>query len=502
MAIQATQHTARGKKKRYAVYLTFFCVVVVLTGILLFAATRETENSVPPINPNRHTDSGQDYPYSLVPTDPRLNFPAAEGRQLDMDTDTWFMEGVLEGQETGRRFSFIVVYYVSRINGFFPFNFYSLTFYDLDKAEYGTYTHYDFGSMQASTGYLDLRIPIAGEEAVWTTSVDKSGYLVPFSYTVNLPGVDQNGRHMSLIADAHPLNPPVAVGADKYNGLITVLKQDNTYSYFQTGVQFNGTLTWGDFSEPVTGSLGHIDRQMFPKFSGVNSRSWDARDLSHEWRTYFFDNGMDFSSWRQFDRMDRNSQYSYGGATIYTPADGARYVGDIVYENLSYVRTENHPVKPLLPARSSVLYFPNRHRLSSASLDLQLEAEPIVNAPLLAFPVEYMHGPVWLSGTMAGQSIKGIGSFEMTLHLYRDFELAAVLSDSVRHLPPAAILPATTPIENVLANIARIRTAVDSGDSSSARATADEQLRDQLHTLAEPYRRDMLQILDDLIAVL
>ncbi len=502
MATQNTQHTARKKKRAYAVYLAFFCAGILLTGSLLFVQFRQTENPAPPINPVLPADGGLAYPYSLVPGNPVLDFPAAEGRLLNMDSDTWFLEGVLEGQQSGRRFSFIVVYYVSRIKGIFPFNFYSLTFYDLDKAEYGTFTQYDIGRMRASTGYLDLSFPVDGHNAVWTSSIDKNGYLIPYSYQVNLMGVDQNGRKMSLVSDARPVNPPVAVGADTYNGKITVLKQPNTFSYFQTGVQFSGVLNWGDFSEPVTGSLGHIDRQMFPEFSGVNSRSWDARDLSHEWRTYFLDNGMDVSSWRQFDRMDRNSEYSYGGATIFTPADGARYVSDIVYENLSYVRTENHPVKPLMPARSDVLYFPNRHRLSSASLDLQLEADPIVNAPLLAFPVEYMHGPVWLKGTLKGQPIKGIGSFEMTLHLYRDFELVTVLSDSVRHLPSAAILPTTMPIEDILKIISKVGKAVDSGDFSSALSTAERQLREALLTLAEPYRGDMDQILDDLVVAM
>jgi hypothetical protein len=488
--------------KSFAPFLALVCVSAVIAALLLLGPFRAQELAVPPINPAPPPNGGLDYPYSLVPGNPVLNFPAAEGRLLDMDSDTWFLEGVLEGKESGRQFSFIVVFYVSRLGGFFPFNFYSLTFYDLDKGDYGTFTKYDVGRMQASSGYLDLSFPVDGKTAVWTTSLDENGYLIPYSYHVNLMGVDHNGRNMSLISNARPLNPPVAVGADTYNGKITVLKQPNTFSYFQTGVQFDGVLSWGDFSEPVTGSLGHIDRQMFPEFSGVNSRSWDARDLSHEWRTYFLGNGMDFSSWRQFDRMDNNSEYSYGGATIYTPAGGARYIGDIVYENLSYVRTENHPVKPLMPARSEVLYFPNRHRLSSASLDLQLEAEPVVKAPLLAFPVEYMHGPVLLNGTLQGKPFKGIGSFEMTLHLYRDFELITVLSDSVKHLPPQAIQPSTASIADILISIAQVRKALDSGDAPSARTTANEPLRDQLLTLAEPYRSDMLQILEDLVDVI
>jgi hypothetical protein len=462
---------------------------------------RERANPAPLINPAQESANGLDYPYELVPADSTLDLPAAEGRLLDMDNDTWFLEGVLEGQETGRRYSFIVVFFISRIYGVFPFNFYSLTFYDLNKAEYGTYTNYDFGRMDASTGYLDLSVPVNGEDAVWTTSLDRYGRLIPFSYHVNLPGVDQHGRNMRLVADVKALKPPVAVGADTYNGRIAVLKQENTYSYFQTGITFDGVLSWGDHSEPVKGTLGHIDRQMFPLFSGATN-SADGRDMSHEWRTYFLENGMDFSSWRQFDRTARNAAHSFGGATTYDPVHGARYADDIVYENLSYVRTENHPVAPLLPPRADVLYYPSRHLLSSKSLDLELQAEPIVDAPLLAFPVEYMHGPVLLSGTLQGQPIKGVGSFELTLHLYRDFELVTVLSDSVKHLPPAAALPSTAPIDAILKTISRVGVAVDSGDSAAAMAVADGRLRGELLTLAAPYRDDMVQILDDLLVAM
>lgn len=502
MQAHTPQPQGKWPGRRTRTWLALLGAVVLLFGYLYATRVHQGANAVPPLNPDARLDSGPGYPYSLVHSDSRLDFPQAEGRQLDMDTDTWFLEGVLEGQHSGRRFSFIVVYYVSRLGGVFPFNFYSLTFYDLDNGEYGTFTQYDFGSMRASTGYLDLSIPIGGEEATWSTTLDASGALVPYSYSVNLPGVDQNGRKMRLVSNVRAVNPPVAVGADVYKGLITVLKQDNTYSYFQTGIHFDGTLTWGDFHEPVKGTLGHIDRQMFPQFSGVNARSWDARDLSHEWRTYFLDNGMDFSSWRQFDRMDGNSEYSYGGATVYSPRDGARYIGDIAYENLSYVRVENHPVEPLMPARSEVLYFPARHRLASGSLELQLLAEPVVNAPLLAFPVEYMHGPVLLSGTLKGEPVTGIGSFEMTLHLYRDFELVKVLSDSVRHLPPDAVARPTTHIEGILQTIALVRKAVDAGDTHSALAMANGELRQELQALAQPYSGQMLQILDDLVAVI
>lgn len=500
MSPQHTTPSGRRLVKRLAVALVVIAALAFAALAVLREQWREPENVVPPIKAAA-AGTQPAYPYELVPADPRLDFPAAEGRQRDMDSDTWFLEGVLEGQHSGRRFSFIVVYYVSRLYDLVPFNFYSLTFYDLDQPSYGTFTRYDVGKMRASAGYLDLHLPIDGREALWTTALDGDGKLVPFTYRIDLPGVDQQGRDMHLRADVRVVNPPVAVGADTYNGLITVLRQPNTYSYFQTGVEFDGVLSWGDYSEPVKGHLGHLDRQMFPLFSGVNN-SRDGRDLSHEWRTFFLDNGMDFSSWRQFDRTQHNAEYAYSGATVFQAGKGARYVDDIVYENLSYLRVEDPPVQPLLPARADVLYFPDRHRLRSAALDLDLEVEPIIEAPLLAFPVEYMHGPVLLHGTQAGQPVKGIGSFELTLHLYRDFELVTVLADSVRHLPMEARRSTSPPMDEVLADIALIGAAIKRGDHSSARATADGLVRKHLRRFSPPYRNHLLQILEDLLEAL
>src|SRR4030042_5343236 len=160
------------------------------------------------------------YPYQLVPGDSRLDFPAAEGRQLDMQTDTWFIEGLLKGVDSGREFGFIAVYCINRLPyypGFdFAYDFFSIAFYDLDTGDYGTSTTYS-GTMSgnagiaASTGHLDLSAPAGAGEAVWTTAIDKDGNLVPFTYNVDFPGVDQNGLNMHLTAGVQALNPPAAV---------------------------------------------------------------------------------------------------------------------------------------------------------------------------------------------------------------------------------------------------------------------------------------------------
>lgn len=458
------------------------------------------------------------YPYQLVPGDPRLDFPAAEGRQLDMQSDTWFMEGFLKGTVSGRNFSFIAVYNINHIpmppdyTSTYDFDFYSIALYDLDTGDYGTHTTYSYAPyfpLTASTGYLDLHqtlYDVGYQEAVWTTAKDNNGNLVPFTYNVNFPGVDQTGRYMCLTANVQALNPPVAVGADTYNGKITILGQENTYSYFQTGLKFEGTLTWGGLTENVTGTLGHIDRQMFPLYAGVFSGP-DGRDISHEWGTYFLNNGVDFSNWRQFDRVNGDAISWYNGATVVDPKTGASYVNDIVCENLSYIRVEmaNSPVQPLRPPRAPVLYFPDRQRITSESLRLYLWTEPLtVGLPLLAFPVEYVHGPVLLTGMLKGKHIEGIGSFERTLGLYRDFELVKVLKDSVKHLPAEAFQqPRAASLLRILLIISQVESKINNGDDASALSLANGALRTAIETkLVEPYRSQMQQINNDLINVI
>ncbi len=70
----------------------------------------------------------------------------------------------------------------------------------------------------------------------WTACRDDHGELRPYTYRVSLRGVDQAGQSMELDLDVTPTRAPVPVGADTYDGKITCFGQDDTYSYFQTGM--------------------------------------------------------------------------------------------------------------------------------------------------------------------------------------------------------------------------------------------------------------------------
>ena len=184
---------------------------------------------------------------------------------------------------------------------------------------------------------------------VWTACRDDHGELRPYTYRVSLRGVDQAGQSMELDLDVTPTRAPVPVGADTYDGKITCFGQDDTYSYFQTGMAMSGTLRWGDRHEDVSGSAGHIDRQWFPRYAGGGGTGGDPRARSHEWRTINLDNGVDMSIWRQFDRTDGNAPQPFTGVTVSypDPATAPECAEDVDVTVSSYVRWPDS-IRPLV----------------------------------------------------------------------------------------------------------------------------------------------------------
>ncbi len=288
------------------------------------------------------------YPFELVPGDSQLNFPAAEGQHADQESDTWFIAGELDAPETGRSFAFLTIFNRNRPGGSIVADFYTMALFDLDTGEYGTYTDYDMppASMEpgaiprlsSAVGLLDLEYDTGDGTARWTARTDAGGNPVPYTYDVDLVGTDQHGQPMRLELAVTPTRAPTALGASAYNGKIACFGQDDTYSYFQTGMVMTGALRWGEATERVSGSSGHVDRQWFPKYAGGGSGE-PPRTRSHEWRTINFDNGVDMSIWRQFLRTEGNALQPFTGITTsYPDARPSECVEDFDVTISSYVR--------------------------------------------------------------------------------------------------------------------------------------------------------------------
>jgi predicted secreted hydrolase len=400
----------------------------------------------PPIDVNTDWRS---YPFQLVPDDPQLEFPAAEGEHPDQESDTWFIAGQLDAAETGRSFAFLTIFNKNQPGGTVIADFYTLALFDLDTGDYGTYTDYDMPpanmkpgaqrKLTMATGYLDIGYLSSAGTASWTARRGDEGELLPYTYTVNLVGEDHEGRSMQLDLAVTPTRAPTPVGASTYNGRMACFGQNDTYSYFQTRMAMTGTLRWGGEVEQVSGTAGHIDRQWFPKYAGGGGSGGDPRARSHEWRTIHFDDGVDMSIWRQFDRTEGNALQPFTGVTVSypDPAMAPECAEDVEVTISSYVKWPN-TVRPLVRPLAAARYMPDRHRITSDTLQLDLVGEPLVPAPAHGLPIEYMEGPYRYRGTLRGEPVTAFAFNERSLALYRDWELVDVLATTVANIEPSA----------------------------------------------------------------
>jgi predicted secreted hydrolase len=376
------------------------------------------------------------YPFELVPGDPQLSFPAAEGNHPDCESDTWFIAGELTA-DSGRRFAFLTIFNKNRPAQSIVADFYTFALFDLDNGTYGTYTDYDMppANMQpgarpkmfTDAGHLDMTYDSGAGHVVWRTCRDEQQRLMPYTYDVGLVGTDPAGDAMRLDLHVTPSRAPVPLGGAAYNGKIECFGQADTYSYFQTGMTMTGTLGWGSVEESVTGNAGHVDRQWFPLIANGGGADGNVRARSHEWRTINLDNGVDLSIWRQFDRTNHNSLQPFSGATTSSGDADPEFADDIEVMVTSYVRWPES-VSPLVRPPVAARYMPDRHRLTSRKLDLDLVGEPLVAAPAHALPIEYMEGPYRYAGTLRGKPVTGFAFYERSLALYRDWELDDVLA--------------------------------------------------------------------------
>jgi hypothetical protein len=78
--------------------------------------------------------------------------------------------------------------------------------------------------------------------------------------------------------------------------------------------------------------------------------------------------------------------------------------------------------------------MPDRHRISCATLQLDVVGEPLVAAPAHGLPIEYMEGPYRYHGTLWGKPVTGFAFNERSLALYRDWELVEVLATTVANV--------------------------------------------------------------------
>jgi predicted secreted hydrolase len=383
------------------------------------------------------------YPWTAPWGDPEwFTFPACDGDARRLGVQTYFVDGFLRGATTGTQYAFLTVFTDARIlERTQRFSFFSLALFDCDRQRYGTSTDFDFPHPEAdgvdklatAPEHLDLRY--GGEAGVseWRSRRAPDGSLRPFAWTLTLRAVDHHGARMELELDVEALRPPAPLGGPALGGEMMFLGAERTFSYFQSGLQMRGRLTWGDVSEEVSGTVGWIDRQ-WAEDDFAKHQDPESSRYRNEWRVIQLDNGWDLSCFHQYQRDQRNAVVPWTGVSAQGPAPDFEIRGTHRVE-LSVPEFIRSPgvVRGLLMLSEGPRWFPARYRLRVPEWDMDLAAEPLVEAPAHGFPIEWWSGPVRIEGRLFGERVRGLGFDERSCPRIRGFEIAEALKLSAEH---------------------------------------------------------------------
>ncbi len=449
------------------------------------------------------------YSFVIDPTVPTETLPLGDGQIASYQSDSWYEAGFVTGQVTGKKYAFMTIFDKNHMNGTRT-DFFQFAIFDLQTGAYGTYSDFDLPlpslltppKLSMQVGYLGLSYDAPLGTVFWQNDVDASGNLVPFDWTMSLLGKDQNGLSMQLTGNLTFPRAPYATGGEQLHGLITFFGQPNTVQYGAAETVFNGTLHWGSINEPVSGTIGHYDRQQFPQSAGVNQGL--GYNYGHEWINIQLDDGTELSAWFMFDRTNRNEIVPYTGITASEPGTGVTptdYTPNLTQQIESYVRFpfSSLPAFPL-PVPSTAMWMPNVIDLKSTDFDMDLVSTPLVPAPGHVLPVPYMTGPTLFSGTYKGVHHTGIGFSERSLGLYKNWELTDALSQSAQYLPASAYSAGTTSPAALVELLSVVQSDLSANNQLAARQLLQTSVAPAIQSLTEPSRTGMLQLYNDLLA--
>lgn len=385
------------------------------------------------------------YPYVPEWGDPgRFTFPDVDGYQSNLGVATYFLDGFLRGRSSGRQFAFMVIVTDTKFRRRLRAAFYTFALFDCDRRHYGTYTDFDFPrpprirrgyKIDAREKHLDLRYHASAGDAVWRHARNGDGALRPFAWEVQLVGTDHHGARMALSLDVDATRPPGPLGGRQLGGEMFFLGAPSTYSYFQSGLRMRGRLEWGEHAEDVEGDVGWIDRQWAENdFSAYQDLPHSSR-YRNEWRVMQFDDGWDMSLFHQYHRHAHSAVVPWSGMSAQGPGPAfelrASHRVELVIPE--FIRSPG-VVRGTRMLTEGPRWFPHRYRVRIPAWDMDVRAEPLVDAPAHHLPIEYWTGPVRISGTLWGRSVTGLGFDERSRPWCRAFEIAAALRLTVENL--------------------------------------------------------------------
>jgi predicted secreted hydrolase len=447
------------------------------------------------------------YPWTAPWGDPEwFRFPDCDGDARRLGVQTYFVDGFLRGATTGTQYAFLTVFTDARIFGRTQrFSFFSLALFDCDRRRYGTCTDFDFPHPEAAgtdklataPDHLSLRYEGAAGVSEWRNRRAADGSLRPFAWTLLLRGVDHHGARMELELEADARRPPAPLGGPELGGEMMFLGAERTFSYFQSGLEMRGRITWGEVSEEVSGTIGWIDRQ-WAEDDFAKHQDPESSRYRNEWRVIQLDNGWDLSCFHQYQRDQRNAVVPWTGVSAQGPGPGFEIRGTHRVELTvpEFIRSPG-VVRGLLMLSEGPRWFPARYRLRVPEWDMDLAAESLCDAPAHGFPIEWWSGPVRIEGRLFGERVQGLGFDERSCPRIRGFEIAEALKIAAEHA--AAVGAAER--SRLSYRAWEVEALALRGDPGAAAAHLERRVLPLLAAMREPPAR-LGELAGDLLAVL
>ncbi|MCD6598228.1 MAG: T9SS type A sorting domain-containing protein [Bacteroidales bacterium] len=332
------------------------------------------------------------YPYT--PAGSIISFPADEGWHPDEPVEWWYISGHLIGEVTNNHYSFMISYFHSPKSGFDGFRIFNLSnddtgqfFTDVMPVNYNILAN-DSLNIQAQI--------FLGDIETWTNKVDSNGQNIPFEYVLSAKSKDYD-LNMEVISLKQPL-----IIAD--SGFLYQGEGSYTYYYSQTRNTVEGTITFDNTTETVTG-ISWIDRQ----YGSFNPSDGE----NYEWFCVQLSNGMDLNIYNLFTNNNE------------TP-DNLRYKMMAVFkDSLNQFTTYNYKIERLafhyMP--DSLRCYSQKWKLTSPDENIDLIITTLHNNSEVLLPFRFYEGTTTITGTVNGIAVTGEGFSEL-LHSYEKPDIA------------------------------------------------------------------------------
>jgi predicted secreted hydrolase len=318
-----------------------------------------------------------------------FRFPEDHGPHFDFRNEWWYFTGNLEERASKNRYGFQLVFFRNalapgRAEGDSPWRTHQswMAHFALTDAESGQFHPFE----RFSRGTMELAGAKSKPFSVWlddwSVSETNKGWRLQASE-----------EEVSINLELVPQGPPILQGD---RGLSHKSGEPGNASYYYSipRLAAEGDIELDGRQHPVNG-LVWLDREWSTSALGEDQAGWD-------WFSLQLSDGTDLMFYRLRKKDGSADPYSAGSLLRRDGTQIALAADDVQLEELDHWQSPKGG------------RYPISWRLRIPGQAIELEVRPVLESQELDLYVRYWEGAVDVSGSRAGQPLKGRGYLEMT----------------------------------------------------------------------------------------